>query len=1104
MIFDLEKIPLHGVHLIEASAGTGKTYSIEGLYIRLIESGLRPDQILVVTFTEAATSELRDRIRTRLRKNQSMREKEGDSGKAGLLRSAVLAFDTAAIFTIHGFCYRMLNEMAFETGSAYALELITDQTDIAMDTVWDFFRKYIYNLPQEYLARAKLSPDDFLKTARMAGPGTRIIPEVARPGIESGIVSAKTAYSDIQATWKQSRHQVCGILETSSLLNRKSYQRKTVANAIEEMDGFVEDGFTTVLFDRFKYFRHSFMAEMSNRAGIHIDRPLHPFFEHCDGFAEIFTRLNNAFNAMTIWLKRKFTDFYMSNMPLKKESLGSLHFDDLLLKMRQALASGGEGMKNAVREKFKAALIDEFQDTDPVQWEIFSTIFSDGTMYLIGDPKQSIYGFRGADIFTYLDAKKGIPEKNIHRLDTNRRSVSPLVEAVNRLFAKGPFGHAGIPYERVEPSGKEPQTGLTGEPLRIWTLGDPSAEMNKDDAARQAAEAVAAEAARLINIEHLRPGHIAVLSRKWRQADLVRDALVRRGIKCIITSDEKVFSSPEALLMRLLLDAAREPSRFDLIKACLASPLFGMSADELATLDEDSVARDVLITGFLQYHELWRDYGFMRMFREFYGGGARERLAALPGAERRLTNMQHLAELLHLAETSGKTGMDSLIVWLNEKTGGNTGSGESELRLESDEDAVIITTVHKSKGLQYPVVFIPFAWDETDTKDVVFNDSGTRVLDLGSEDMALNRQKSTEESLQESMRLLYVALTRATDRCYLMNCNIHRSYNTALETLLLGEDASSLNSDYIRLEPAPQTDVIKSVPPEKAAPELAARQFEAGIDMSFGIMSYTSLSKGVYSEGRDVDASTNRRGDQPAGLGIPSMPKGAATGNMLHEVMELIDFKNPDADLIKEVMKRHGFDEKWLDAVNLIIQNVLSVEVEPGSRLECIGMDKKLSELEFMLPVTSLDSQHLNPVLKRSYMDTDLKSILEALDIKPSRGFLRGFIDLVFELNGKFYIVDWKSNYLGPEPEDYGDEALKNEMTAEYYVLQYHIYTLALHRYLMLRLPGYSYERHFGGVLYIFLRGVNNKKQTGIYRARPDEKTVGALAAGLLGEMDNV
>ncbi len=1100
MIFDPNNIPLHGVHLIEASAGTGKTYSIEGLYVRLIESGLRPDQILVVTFTEAATSELRDRIRARLRKQQARLEKEGAAANAGLMRSAVLAFDTAAIFTIHGFCYRMLNEMAFETGSAYALELIPDQTDIAMNTAWDFFRKHIYNLPLEYLARAKPSPEDFLKTARMAGPEARIIPEAARPDIESVIVSAKAAYAELKAIWRESRTEVCGMLETSGLLNRKSYQKKTVIKAIEEMDGFVEEGFTPVIFERFKYFKHSFMAEKSQ---LPANKPLHPFFVCCDGFAEIFTSLDNAFDVMTIWLKREFTGFYRRNMPLAKESLGSLHFDDLLLMMRQALASGGEGMKNAVREKFKAALIDEFQDTDPVQWEIFSTIFPDGTMYLIGDPKQSIYGFRGADIFTYLAAKKGIPEENTHRLDTNYRSVSPLVEAVNRLFEKGPFGHEGIPYERVEPSGKEPQTALTGEPLRIWTLGDPSADINKEEAARQAAEAVAAEAARLISARNLRPGHIAVLARKWRQAGLVRDALVRRGVKCIVTSDEKVFSGSEARLMRLLLDAAREPSRFDLIKACLASPLYGMTADELASLDEDSVARDALITGFLNYHELWRDHGFMRMFREFYGGGARERLAVLPGAERRLTNMQHLAELLHMAETSGKTGMDSLVVWLNERISGNAGPGESELRLESDEDAVIITTVHKSKGLQYPVVFIPFAWDETDTKDVVFNDGGVRVLDLGSEDRVSNKIKCAEESMQESMRLLYVALTRAIDRCYLISCRTLKGENTALEALLRGEDASTLDSDYIRLEPAPIAEAVKSAIPEKAAPELAARAFKADIDTRFGIMSYTSLSMGAYSDGRDVDASTDRRGNQPEGLGIPSMPKGAATGNMLHEVMELIDFKEPDTDLIKDVMKRHGFDEKWLGAINAIVRNVLSVEVEPGCRLCGTGRDERLSELEFMLPVASLDSESLKAAIGRSGMDGGLKAILETLDIKPSRGFLRGFIDLVFELNGKFYIIDWKSNYLGPETEDYGEETMEGEMTAEFYVLQYHIYTLALHRYLMLRLPEYSYERHFGGVLYLFLRGVDNESRTGIYRARPDENTIDQLASGLLGEKND-
>jgi exodeoxyribonuclease V beta subunit len=1103
-VFDAQNIPLEGVHLIEASAGTGKTYSIEGLYVRLIESGLRPDQILVVTFTEAATSELRDRIRSRLRKRHIELESGNEAEKTALVRSAVLAFDTSAIFTIHGFCRRMLYEMAFETGSAYSLELTPDQSGIALDTAWDFFRTTIYNQPPEYLEYAKPSPQQFLETARLAGFGTCVIPDIGRPDIETAISEFKDGFFMLSKAWEQERETFIGILESSPCLDkRKLYKKPYVAKAINNMDNFIDADFTTDIFKSFKYFRHS---EMLNNAKLPITAPLHPFFELCDTYAQTKDRLDNAFDLMTIWLKKSFIEFFRQNMPLTKERLGVMHFDDLLIRMRQAIRTYSPGIKKAVREKFSVALIDEFQDTDPNQWDIFNSLFPEGPMYLIGDPKQAIYGFRGADIFTYLDAKDSIPEKNQHRLEKNRRSIKGLVRAVNRLFEKGPFGHPGIPYEKVDTSDKEAQTKLIGEPFRIWVMkSTPDQQITKADATYRAVSAVAAEAARLISSGEVKAFQIAVLTRKWRQANLVRDALNRIGLKCVITSDEKVFSSEEALLMRILMDATAEPAREDLIKACLATPLIGMSAEELSGLDDSTQIWDSIISEFAGYHEMWRDHGFMRMFREFYNNRAKLNLALLPGAERRLTNMQHIAELLHSAEVSGRTGIDSLLSWFNENTGHESGMDESELRLESDEDAIKIMTVHKSKGLQFPVVFVPFAWDETDNKSVVFNDGKRRVLDLGSANRDENDLKCREESRQEDMRLLYVALTRATDRCYLITGDIKMSENSALFELFKNEDISSYSSGDIRVETMPELSSDKTAEPAATSPLFASRIFRTDIDTSFAVMSYTSLSQGSYSDGRDIDSFiSDRRENETALSGISAMPRGAATGNLLHEVMEMIDFQSPNTGLIEDIIKRHGFETMWLDAINTMVENVLSVEIEAGCRLGDVTRGKRLSELEFMLPVSELSGSRLKSILGTSGIDNDLTGILERLDIKPAHGFLRGFIDLVFETGGKYYLIDWKSNYLGAEPVDYGEASMKSEMTGEFYVLQYHIYTLALHRFLSSRVKDYSYEKHFGGLLYFFLRGIDGTARNGIYRARPDFRTVNALACGLLGEKENV
>ncbi len=1096
-IFDAQNIPLEGVHLIEASAGTGKTYSIEGLYVRLVEKGLRPDQILVVTFTEAATSELRDRIRSRLRKRHTELETGGDAEKAALVRSAILAFDTSAIFTIHGFCRRMLYEMAFETGSAYSLELTPDQSGIASDTAWDFFRMHVYDLPPEYLEYAKLKPQEFLETARLAGFDTCVVPDICRPDFGTELEELKNDFISLSKAWEKDRDIIINILESSPCLNRNSYKRPTIANAATDMDEFINSGFSADIFERFKYFRHS---NMLIKPKVPIIAPLHPFFESCDAYAESQGRLINEFNQMTIWLKRSFIEFFRQNMPLTKEKLGLMHFDDLLIRMRNAIRTDSPGIRKAVRDKFSAVLIDEFQDTDPIQWYIFSSIFPEGPMYLIGDPKQAIYAFRGADIFTYLKAKDSIPAKFRHRLDKNRRSIPGLVNAINRLFEKGPFGHSGIPYENVDTSDKEAQTKLSGEPFRIWVMETAEdRQISKTDATFRAVSALAAEAARLISSGKVKPFQIAVLARKWRQANLVRNALGRIGLKSVITSDEKVFSSEEAILMKILLDAAAEPAREDLIKACLATPLAGLSAEELAGFDADAQTQDRIVSEFTAYHETWRDHGFMRMFREFHSNRSKHCLAQLPGAERRLTNLQHIAELLHSAESSGRMGIDSLLSWFNENAGHETGMDESELRLESDEDAIKIMTVHKSKGLQFPVVFVPFAWDETENKSVVFNDGKRRVLDLGSEDYNENDLKCMEESRQEDMRLLYVALTRATDRCYLITGNIKKSENSALFGLFENEDIFSYTSEDIHVEAMPEQPADITPATAASPPLLTPRIFKRDIDTGFAVMSYTSLTHGSYSDGRDIDASSDRRENETDLSGISAMPRGAATGNLLHEVMEMTDFQSPDTGLIEEIISKHGFEARWLDAVKKMVENVLSVDIESGCKLHDVTWDRRLSELEFMLPVNELDGSRLKSIAGKPGIDIDLKGVFERLDIKTSRGFLRGFIDLVLEAGCKYYFIDWKSNYLGPGPADYSEASMKSEMIGEFYVLQYHIYTLALHRFLASRVKGYSYDTHFGGVLYLFLRGINGTAGNGIYRARPDISTVNAMACALLG-----
>ncbi|MBJ6802376.1 exodeoxyribonuclease V subunit beta [Geomonas propionica] len=1080
--FDLQHTPLAGRNLIEASAGTGKTFTIAGVYLRLVlEQKLDVSRILVVTFTEAATKELKERVRKKLKEAEAgfdagtsedflvagLLQRTTDHAEARrLLASAIRSFDEAAIFTIHGFCQRMLQDNPFESGSLCDTELVTDQGRILMEIAQDYWRINCYGAPTERIAAAdaaRITPESLLKLAQRAcsDPSASIIPD---PPSDT---------TDIE-DW-------------------------------------------------------------------------------------------------LLGLKRGFCDYLRAELPKRKRLKNVRSFDDLLVDLHAALTRSGSTLPRLIRERYQAALIDEFQDTDPVQFAIFDAIYPvghDAPFFLIGDPKQAIYSFRGADIFAYMGAAEAT--KQCHTLLQNFRSEAGLIEAVNTLFASRdlPFLYPQIGFTKVEAAPKEHsrlvETGERKAPLKFWLAPrkDAGKPINKGDAWDELPETVASEIARLLRdgaagklaIEQLKqeaeeerwvqrpvqPQDVAVLVRSNRQAKLMQRALTRRGIPSVLCSAGNLFESDEAAELLRLLSAVAQPGHESLLRGALATDLAGVSGAELAQLMEDEKGWEEILEEFRGYHDTWNTGSCMSMALQFMERRkVRERLLGEPMGERRLTNVLHAIETIHQAQVKERLGMEGVIAWLACRIAEEPKKEEYEIRLETDEAAVQLVTIHKSKGLEYPIVFLPFCWAEYSGKDegVLFHgEDGKVVLDVGSDEIEANREVAAQEALAESLRLLYVALTRGKHRTYLIWGAFKDAGDSALHYLLHPDQATSkgqvaLSDDEIRQQLAALADTssgaieLLTMPPadleqylarDAEVPELNPEEFQGIIQRDWRVASFTSLSSRRHhtaelpdrDEASPVEESPLRDVDP---TGIFAFAKGAKAGIFLHKIFEDLDFTQAGqqlAPLVEEQLDKHGFSAEWSGAVCDMVQNVLQAPLgEQGITLAQVTMERRLTELEFFFPLAQVTSEGLKEAVTcfmnkkgaAAGFPVDMADLFSRLSFSPVQGMLLGFIDLVFERDGRYYIVDWKSNHLGNSAGDYGPAALKREMEDNFYPLQYLLYTVALDNFLRLRIADYDYDRHFGGIFYLFLRGIDGTGN-GVFADRPPKEFIAELAAVLLPE----
>ncbi|MGD8931080.1 MAG: exodeoxyribonuclease V subunit beta [Chromatiales bacterium] len=1173
---DLTRVPLSGLNLVEASAGTGKTHTLTGLYLRLLlELSLNPEQILVVTYTKAATAELKERIRRRLvETRQAFLDGTGDDNlirhllqgsndratSVKQLDLAIAGFDQAAIYTIHGFCQRVLSEHALETGQAFDVELVPDESARLQQIADDFWRLRLTDLSHalaEWVQDNFGSPEGLLaQVGQGLGKPYLELRSAQWPGdlqrLDRELLEQLQA---LRAVWRQDGVAIRRFLSQSKQLKRNVYRRDRVGNWLEEFEQWLQQdphdlqGCTSL-----KRFGRRVLESALAKDGKLIETQ---FFDLCQVIERLIEGRAEAYQGAIGCLRREFYDYLLQELPRRRQAAGEWSYDDLLQQLHLALLGGqGRRLATLLQRRYPAALVDEFQDTDPVQYDILERIYGTDrqSVFLVGDPKQAIYSFRGADIFAYLTARNRIREA--YSLDRNWRSTPQLIQALNTLFGRHPnaFFFPEIPFQPVSAANSDQdglhESGDRAGHLRIWQITS-AGNARLPELRQQVADGTAEEIARLLRLAREgrlklgdRPmdgGDIAVLVRKHSQGERIARALTARGIHSVRSAQDNVFLSREAEQLERLLLALLEPRREPLLRAALATDLLGWRGAEIDRLNRDDGLLGEQFERFLDYHQGWRDQGFIRMFRRLqFERDLERRLLAYRDGERRLTNLYQLVELLHRHDSERRPGMEGLVKWFSRQRQEQTGNEEErQLRLESDSHLVKIVTQHASKGLQYPVVFCPYLWDEnlglrSAQRSYLFHDPTTAyqaVFEMGSPAFFDSQRYYKQEELAENLRLLYVALTRARYRCYLPWGKVKNSEHSALAWLLYpaaaGEETlAGWQKRFKGLKPAEIQQGLEALaaaaagtisllplPMAQAGEQLSidlppalgpARRFQGVIPGGPRISSFSSLVAGLAAELPDHDATLAR---EPSGQtevlsDIHGFPKGAQPGTCLHSIFEQLDFTADSRaeleQLVAGQLSDFAIETRWGPVIADMVQAVLSTPLDAsGLRLRDIDLGHRISELEFHFPIHRLEPRALETLARQEGFSRSeaILSVFRELTFPEIQGYMTGFIDLVLEWQGRFYLLDYKSNWLGEDRHAYTQEQLRQAMLVHHYPIQYLFYTLALHRYLARRVADYDYDRHFGGVFYLFLRGMDPAlgSDSGVFQERPSRSFIEAL-----------
>ena len=1159
-----QTVPLVDTNLIEASAGTGKTYTISLLYLRFVlesEPALSVDQILVVTYTTAATKELKDRIRMRLSEAllafsspdnaegeyQELCANSTDHGDAILrLSRALLSFDEASIFTIHSFCQRALKETAFDAGLAFETELLDSDLDLMQDLLDDYWRKEFQHAPPSFLLLLRdkaITPDSLLSDIWTA-VGKPYLHRLKPDEVSDISETAKQLdiiYTRAIQTWRDHADHIEAILR-----DHKGFH-VNVVKALDTMIAGMRElasGNGTPK-DLPPKVENLTPAKLRVKKGF--EPPAHEFFQQWQDFLDIKQSIAQGLEQYLDNLRNKVLDYLQEKLPTEKRHKGVMSFDDLLLQLQLALQSN-PSLATVLSNQYQVAMIDEFQDTDPIQYDIFQRIYNKQasetahTVFFVGDPKQAIYSFRGADIYTYQKASQNTQHQ--YTLDTNWRSHPNLINALNHLFTLGdnPFFDTSIKYLEVK-AGQQQEPSLSTPdslaPLRFWSieevedktcasLKEEVAELVADDITRLLIAADNGEAT--IAERAIEGSDIAVLVRNHRQGQKIKAALSKRGVACVQNSKESIFETHEAHELHTLLIAIAQPSQEDQVRRALVSDLFAYKAEDFTKFDEDANTWDDKLQAFQTWHQIWLKDGFIPMIRQLMRAeSVQKRLLSYSDGERRLTNLLHLSELIHSESRSNSRGVEGTLRWLQQQMQqASLGSDSLQLRLESDEKLVKIVTVHKSKGLEYGLVYCPYLWVDgvrraKSDAAIMFHaddEEHTPCLDIGSAQRDKSISQLEQEMYAENMRLLYVALTRAKYHCTVVTAPRKiKGYvdRSALGWLLSnGENAKSKNfhSNYqhnievlirdskgtIGAEALEEIQQGLHYQAQQNQADLSVRNFTASIEKDHQVSSFSGLTMGHHLETPDHDIDTLINPPSIIETNEDDFPRGAKAGSCLHEIYEHSDFQQDlstdEESIIYKTIAKWGFDLSFVETAKDLVEQSLHAPLSNKNtdlKLANLSRDQRLDEMEFYLPLSLLKVDDLKQTLFQYLPQQGWQVVRDAVNklrFEQVRGYLKGFIDLIFVFDHQYYVADYKSNSL----EDYTSDSLLETMAHSHYYLQYLIYSVALHRYLKTRLPDYDYKTHFGGVYYLFIRGMSKDKQgSGIFYDLPSYELINAL-----------
>jgi exodeoxyribonuclease V beta subunit len=1185
-------LPLTGTNLIEASAGTGKTYTIAALYVRLIlghdiANPLSPKEILVVTFTDAATEELRDRIRNRLSESaQYFRNQISTQDKflielrkdyqtknlnlnmcARNLEVAANYMDEAAVFTIHSWCNKMLQQHAFDSGSPFKQNVNTDDAELLNNVIRDYWRVHFYGLDKEkcefIVKKVAKTPDDFAeKIKKLLGENEAEALNLNNFTMKFSDIFEK---NDIKTAWKKEQTEITELLSTaidkkwlSADKSKKAFPKSDSLQWIQDINDWLDnqkecniDALEKFTISRFKTHLHD-KPEKQDRIEQFLKFPFFSLIENQNSVKQI------KLHAIQ-WIRNRYAE--------EKKKISRVTFDDMLNNLDKALQNKKSSLGEVICTQYPVALIDEFQDTDPIQYRIFSNIYQNQpstSCFLIGDPKQAIYSFRGADIYTYLKAHQVTEEKNRYTLETNFRSTESFVGAVNQLFdqdkenPKGAFYFKDgvnnlLPFYPVNPKGLDNDFCINNKispALTFWAWQEEKILM--PTFRERMAAITASEIVKLLNnektgfkgekFEKLELKDIAILVRGRTEAKIIRQELNRRNLKSVYLSEQdSIYDTDEASDILIWLNAIANPRDEGKVRAAVSTGTLNFDKADLyaLTLDDDQWVKH--LDRFQEYQTRWQKSGILPALRLLiHEYGLHLSRNNDNEIERRLTNVLHLAELLQRHSTKIE-GEESLIHHFSQLLESkNLRSGNDNLiRLESDSNLIKIITIHKSKGLEYPLVFLPFVSNarKITAKENYFkyhNKKKELCIDLDKTNEGQTGQ--IEEQLQEDLRLLYVAVTRAKHACWIGVASIDRLKDSAIGHLLDWKEDKKDKED----DPANQlTDNLKKIKGGCTDIEILALpdptndkfSFQTENDSKGSVKTSTVDTRETwwtasYSK-LEIDYK-NKRGEIPTietheddeelpemetyednklesyednddddteslvealeNLGVHGLPKGAKPGVLIHTLLEKCGdygFKKAHSDQEQEwrkkTIKEIFTGKSWDDEKRKILEDTLPKWLEiplienKNEKVRFIDLEKSnyKSELEFLIGANSVDVKKLDGLVAEATLNNELRPGLKKNEFN---GFLKGFVDLIFCYDNKYYVVDYKSNYLGNSDADYSEEKMKDTMLKSRYDVQYSLYLLALHRLLEARLgKDYDYDKYFGGAIYVFLRGDNAK-----------------------------